>query len=121
MKLAQILKNCSYQKVHGDMDLEVRGMHYDSRQIGAGDAFFALRGVVNDGHDFIASAIAGGAGQIDPPVAVASPAISGVGGGHDRRGRYGDDAPDSVDLPGCLARERRDVSEPARLEVTKRS
>jgi UDP-N-acetylmuramoyl-L-alanyl-D-glutamate--2,6-diaminopimelate ligase len=61
MKLAQILKNCSYQKVHGDMDLEVTGMHYDSRQVSAGDAFFALRGVVSDGHDFITSAIAGGA------------------------------------------------------------
>src|SRR5210317_243503 len=64
MKLAQILKNCSYQKVHGDMDLEVTGMHYDSRQIGAGEAFFALRGVVSNGHDFITSAIAGGAGVI---------------------------------------------------------
>ena len=64
MRLAQILKNCSYQKVHGDMDLEVTGMHYDSRQIGAGDAFFALRGVVSDGHDFITSAIAGGAGVV---------------------------------------------------------
>ena len=64
MKLAQILKNCSYQKVHGDMSLEVTGVHYDSRQIGAGDAFFALRGVVSDGHDFITSAIAGGAGVV---------------------------------------------------------
>ena len=43
------------------MDLEVTGMHYDSRQIRSGDAFFALRGVVSDGHDFIASAVAGGA------------------------------------------------------------
>jgi UDP-N-acetylmuramoyl-L-alanyl-D-glutamate--2,6-diaminopimelate ligase len=64
MKLAQILKNCSYQKVLGDMNLEVTGMHYDSRQINAGDAFFALRGVVSDGHDFIASAIASGAGVV---------------------------------------------------------
>ena len=37
------------------------GLHYDSRQIRPGDAFFALRGVVSDGHNFIASAIANGA------------------------------------------------------------
>lgn len=61
MKLEQILKNCPLKQVHGNMDLEVSGMHYDSRQIRSGDAFFALRGVVSDGHDFIASAIANGA------------------------------------------------------------
>ena len=64
MKLAQILKNCPYLEVHGDMDLDVKAMHYDSRQINTGDAFFALRGVVSDGHDFISSAIAGGASVI---------------------------------------------------------
>jgi len=43
------------------MDLEVTGLHYDSRQVRHGDAFFALRGVVSDGHSFISSAIANGA------------------------------------------------------------
>jgi UDP-N-acetylmuramoyl-L-alanyl-D-glutamate--2,6-diaminopimelate ligase len=43
------------------MDLDVAGLHYDSRQVRQGDAFFALRGVVSDGHDFISSAIANGA------------------------------------------------------------
>lgn len=43
------------------MDLDVTGLHYDSRQIRQGDAFFALRGVVSDGHSFITSAIANGA------------------------------------------------------------
>ena len=37
------------------------GLHYDSRQVRHGDAFFALRGVVSDGHSFIFSAIANGA------------------------------------------------------------
>ena len=37
------------------------GLHYDSRQVRHGDAFFALRGVVSDGHSFISSAIANGA------------------------------------------------------------
>jgi len=39
----------------------VTGLHYDSRQIKNGDAFFALRGAVSDGHNFIPSAIANGA------------------------------------------------------------
>jgi UDP-N-acetylmuramoyl-L-alanyl-D-glutamate--2,6-diaminopimelate ligase len=61
MKLSQLLKNCSVQQVHGNVDLEVTGLHYDSRQINHGDVFFALRGVVSDGHKFISSAIANGA------------------------------------------------------------
>jgi len=61
MKLEQILKSCPVQQVQGRLDIEVSGMHYDSRQIRPGDAFFALRGVVSDGHGFIAAALAAGA------------------------------------------------------------
>ena len=53
MKLSQLLKSCPVQEVHGNMDLDVPGLHYDSRQIRKGDAFCALRGVVSDGHGFI--------------------------------------------------------------------
>jgi UDP-N-acetylmuramoyl-L-alanyl-D-glutamate--2,6-diaminopimelate ligase len=61
MKLEQLLKHCPVKQVHGNLDVEVTGLHYDSRQVRPGDAFFALRGVVSDGHKFIPSAIAGGA------------------------------------------------------------
>ncbi len=64
MKLAGLLKNCPVKRVHGSTDTEVTGLHYDSRQVRPGDAFFALRGVVSDGHNFIPSALAGGAGVI---------------------------------------------------------
>jgi len=61
MKLEQLLKHCPVKQVCGNLDVEVTGLHYDSRQIRPGDAFFALRGVVSDGHTFIPSALAGGA------------------------------------------------------------
>jgi UDP-N-acetylmuramoyl-L-alanyl-D-glutamate--2,6-diaminopimelate ligase len=61
MKLLQLMKNCSVQQVRGDVDSEVTGLHYDSRRIEPGDAFFAVRGVVSDGHEFIPAAIARGA------------------------------------------------------------
>ena len=64
MKLAQLLKNCPVKQVIGNANAEVTGLHYDSRQIRSGDAFFALRGVVSDGHNFISSAMAGGAGVV---------------------------------------------------------
>jgi len=61
MKLMDLLKNCPVKDIHGSTDVDLMGMHYDSRQINREDAFFALRGVVSDGHDYIASAIANGA------------------------------------------------------------
>ena len=45
----------------GPGDCEVRGLAYDSRQVTAGTAFFALRGAAADGHDFIADALSRGA------------------------------------------------------------
>ena len=61
MKLMELLKNCPVKKIHGNPDIDLNGLHYDSRQVGRDDAFFALRGVVSDGHDYIGSAIANGA------------------------------------------------------------
>lgn len=64
MKLSQLLKNCPVQQVSGPVDADVAGLHYDSRQIRPGDAFFALRGAMSDGHKFIPGALAGGAGVV---------------------------------------------------------
>ena len=64
MKLTELLKNCPVRAIQGDTDIEVAGLHYDSRQINRDEAFFALRGVVSDGHGYINSAIANGASVI---------------------------------------------------------
>jgi UDP-N-acetylmuramoyl-tripeptide--D-alanyl-D-alanine ligase len=47
----------------GDFDdeVEVLGYSIDSRTIGAGDLFFAVKGERMDGHDYVETALAGGA------------------------------------------------------------
>ncbi len=46
---------------HTDADLEIGGLSFDSRTVQPGDAYFALRGAVQDGHDHIAQAVENGA------------------------------------------------------------
>jgi UDP-N-acetylmuramoyl-tripeptide--D-alanyl-D-alanine ligase len=63
------------------LDLSEEGIEYgavctDSRSVSAGDLFVALTGDRFDGHDFVADALAGGAGA----AIVSRPAASDVGG-----------------------------------------
>lgn len=46
----------------GALPASVNGLSIDSRSIGAGDAFFALKGDHRDGHDFAGAALKRGAG-----------------------------------------------------------
>jgi UDP-N-acetylmuramoyl-L-alanyl-D-glutamate--2,6-diaminopimelate ligase len=73
MKLAQLLGSLSDARVTGDSDIDIEGLYYDSRQVGPGGLFFALRGVKSDGSLFVAAAVKGGAVAIvaDRPCAVA--------------------------------------------------
>lgn len=45
----------------GDLQQEVQNIHFDSRAVGAGDAFVAVKGASTDGHRFIEAAIEKGA------------------------------------------------------------
>jgi UDP-N-acetylmuramoyl-tripeptide--D-alanyl-D-alanine ligase len=47
---------------HGALPRDLCGLSIDSRTIGRGDAFFAIAGENRDGHDFVPTALAGGAG-----------------------------------------------------------
>jgi UDP-N-acetylmuramoyl-tripeptide--D-alanyl-D-alanine ligase len=46
----------------GPLPETVSGLSIDSRTIGRGEAFFAIHGDARDGHDFVAAALAAGAG-----------------------------------------------------------
>ncbi|NJD91237.1 MAG: UDP-N-acetylmuramoyl-L-alanyl-D-glutamate--2,6-diaminopimelate ligase [Geobacter sp.] len=61
MKLSSLLKNADIVKISGSLDLEITGVHHDSRSVEPGGLFFALRGVNADGADFIPAALANGA------------------------------------------------------------
>jgi UDP-N-acetylmuramoyl-L-alanyl-D-glutamate--2,6-diaminopimelate ligase len=62
--LRDILYNVSIQVVHGSTDTTVNALSIDSRAIGRGDAFIAIKGVHADGHLFIEKALAQGAAAI---------------------------------------------------------
>jgi len=62
--VANLVERLSPREAGGDAELEVRGVHYDSRQIEPGWAFFALRGEKVDGHTFIDQALKNGAAVV---------------------------------------------------------
>jgi UDP-N-acetylmuramoyl-L-alanyl-D-glutamate--2,6-diaminopimelate ligase len=59
--LKDILYKVHLKKVQGSTSVDVTSIQIDSRKVGAGCAFVAIRGVHSDGHDFIAKAVSEGA------------------------------------------------------------
>jgi UDP-N-acetylmuramoyl-L-alanyl-D-glutamate--2,6-diaminopimelate ligase len=60
MRLSELIAGTGGQ-AHNFLDVDVRGLEFDSRQVTAGEAFIALTGDKYDGHDFIPAAIKQGA------------------------------------------------------------
>jgi UDP-N-acetylmuramoyl-L-alanyl-D-glutamate--2,6-diaminopimelate ligase len=56
-KLYDILTNCPVRSISGSTEKEVHSITFDSRKALAGTAFFAVRGQLVDGHNFILEAI----------------------------------------------------------------
>jgi len=61
MKLRDILKDCEYEIIKGDIDVEISDIAYDSRNVRDDYLFVALPGFMVDGHDYIESALDKGA------------------------------------------------------------
>lgn len=59
--LKDILYKVSIRSVRGNTDVQVASLQTDSRQVGTGSVFIAIRGVSADGHAFIPSVIEKGA------------------------------------------------------------
>ena len=64
MKLEKLLDKIDYTLLKGNMDIEVKDIAYDSRNVDEGYAFIAIVGNNVDGHDYIYSAIDKGASLI---------------------------------------------------------
>lgn len=62
--LKDILFKVAIESVKGTTDLKINALHFDSRKVAVNDVFFAIPGVVSDGHDFIDKAINQGASVI---------------------------------------------------------
>lgn len=58
MRLEELLRNLSYQKIKGDIQTEITAVVYDSRKIQEGCLFICIEGANVDGHQFIGEAIA---------------------------------------------------------------
>ncbi|HEY6037776.1 MAG TPA: Mur ligase family protein, partial [Kofleriaceae bacterium] len=59
--MRQLIEVLPGARLIGDGDVEVRAVHEDSRQIGPGDAFVAVKGLTSDGHAFVEAAVERGA------------------------------------------------------------
>ncbi len=61
MFLKQLLEKIEVLSVYGNVEMNIEGICYDSRQVQAGDLFVAVKGYQTDGHQYIDQALAAGA------------------------------------------------------------
>ncbi len=61
MRLLALIEGTDYRLVRGSLDVEIRGVRYDSRKVEAGDLFVCITGFALDGHEFLRAAWAAGA------------------------------------------------------------
>ncbi len=64
MKLSHLLKDINFDLLHGNLDLEIEGIAYDSRKVESNFLFISIKGFKTDGHNYIQEAINNGATAI---------------------------------------------------------
>ena len=64
MLLKELIKNIRPVNVTGDTEKEITGVNIDSRRVGAGHLFVAMRGTQTDGHAYIGKAVGQGAAAV---------------------------------------------------------
>lgn len=64
MKLGEILSGIEGLTVTGDLGINITGITFDSRNVGAGNLFVALSGTHTDGHQYIPVALEKGASAV---------------------------------------------------------
>lgn len=60
MQLQDVLYGITITSLVGSADKEVAALVFDSRQVATGSIFFAIKGTLSDGHDFILATIEAG-------------------------------------------------------------
>lgn len=78
MKLRELLEGVEVVSVSADLEMEISGVCYDSRQVKPGDLFVAMTGFAADGHRFIPQAVSAGAAAVlcqTPPEGVEIPYV----------------------------------------------
>lgn len=64
MKLLDILSGLEILETNADLDMEIKGISYDSRRSSQGDLFVAIAGFETDGHLYIGAAVRTGAAAV---------------------------------------------------------
>ena len=57
MRLNKLLENVKYREICGNIDIDIKDLSIDSRNIVRGGLFVAVQGFKIDGHDYVREAI----------------------------------------------------------------
>ena len=61
MLLKDLIKGLEIAELKGDMDIDIKGIAYDSRKVRVGYLFVCIDGTMTDGHDYVGQALDNGA------------------------------------------------------------
>lgn len=64
MRASEVFNRIPTLETHGTLETEISGIVFDSRKVTAGALYIAVKGVVTDGHTFIANAVDKGASVV---------------------------------------------------------